>query len=167
MARPATRHYSPLIRLERGASSRTVYLDCCLMRRGRAPMHGLSALAIGYCSAMRVLIVLVLLAACAAPVTPDARYVGAATPTTASAVCRAGRAVLRVREGQAVFTPDETTWTLVGTATAGGALQAERVGHGANRQTYVTRFTGTWSELAASGVYTTPKCSYNIQLERR
>lgn len=116
---------------------------------------------------MRILIMFLLLTACAAPVTPDARYVGAATPTTGDGSCQAGRAVLRLRGGQAVFTPDETTWTLVGTATVGGALQAERVGHGANKQAYVTRLTGTWSELAASGVYTTPKCSYKVQLERR
>jgi len=167
MAQPGTRHDSPLIRLERGASSRTVYLACFLGCRGRTPMPWLPTLVIGYCFAMRILSILVLLTACGAPGTPDARYVGAATPTTGNTLCQAGHAVLRLHEGQAVFTPDETTWTLVGTATAGGALQAERVGHGTNKQTYVTRFTGTWSELAASGVYTTPKCSYNIQLERR
>jgi len=116
---------------------------------------------------MRALIAVLLLAACAGGVTPDARYVGMATPTAPGEFCQPGRAVLRLHDGQAVFTPDETTWTLVGTATAGGAVQAERVGRGASKQPYVTRLAGIWSEQAASGVYTTPRCSYNVQLERR
>lgn len=116
---------------------------------------------------MRALMVVVLLAACTAPVTPDARYVGVATPATPGEFCKPGRAVLRLRDGRAVFTPDEGTWTLEGTATAGGAMQAERVGRGANKQPYVTKLTGTWSEQAASGTYVTPRCSYSVQLERR
>ena len=108
-----------------------------------------------------------LLSACATPITPDARYIGTTTPTVPSDLCKSGRAVLRLSNGAAVFTPDDTTWTLTGTATAAGILQAERTSSGANKQPYATRLTGIWTNEAASGTYTTPRCTYAVQLARR
>jgi len=115
---------------------------------------------------MRALILLLLLAACATPTTPNARYAGTNTPTAPSELCKPGRAALVLHDGQIIFTPDETTWSLTGTAAAAGAFQAERTGHGANKQPYPTRLAGTWTEHAATGTYTTPRCTYAVQLAR-
>ncbi len=114
-----------------------------------------------------ILLPILLLAACAPDITPDARYIGSTTPTAPSDLCKPSRAVLRIRNGEIIFTPDETTWTLAGKADANGALQAEHIGNGANKQPYPTRLTGTWTANAATGTYTTPRCSYVVQLARR
>ncbi len=115
---------------------------------------------------MRALFPLLFLTACATPITPDARYIGTATPATPSELCKPGKAVLRLRNGQALFIPDETTWYLTGTATAAGVLEAERIGRSPDKQSYSTRLSGTWTEQAASGTYTTPQCRYAVQLAR-
>lgn len=117
---------------------------------------------------MRILLLLPLLpAACATPTTPNGRYVGTATPAPASGACRASHASLRLHDGQALFVPDETTWTLSGTAQPGGAVQAERTGSGADKKPYATRFAGTWTLGAVTGTYTTPRCAYTVELSRQ
>lgn len=117
---------------------------------------------------MRILLLLLLLpAACATPTTPNGRYVGTATPAFASDACRASHASLRLHDGQALFVPDETTWTLSGTAQPGGAVQAERTGNGADKKPYATRFAGTWTLGAVTGTYTTPRCAYTVELSRQ
>lgn len=115
---------------------------------------------------MRSLVLLLAAAACAAPTTPNARYIGAATPATPSDLCKPSHASIRLHDGQALFVPDETTWTLTGTADPNGAVQAERDGRGANKQPYPTRFAGTWTTHAVTGTYTTPRCTYAVQLAR-
>jgi len=115
---------------------------------------------------MRALIPLLLLAACATSTTPNGRYVGTATPNAASELCKTGRAILQLHDGQALFIPDEATWSLPGTVSPAGTLQAERTGQGANKKPYPTRFAGTWTLQNVSGTYTTPRCTYAIQLAR-
>lgn len=115
---------------------------------------------------MRSLILALTLAACTPAPTPDARYAGMATPTQPSDLCKPARAILRIRDGHAILIPDETTWSLSGTATPAGVLTAERDGIGPNRQPFPTRFTGTWSATEASGTYTTPRCTFAITLTR-
>lgn len=115
---------------------------------------------------MRPLFLLLLLAACAAPTTPDGRYVGAITPAAPSEACRAAHASLRLHGGQALFVPDETTWSLPGTARPDGAVEAERTGRGANKTPWPTRFAGTWTPGAVTGTYTTPRCAYAVRLTR-
>ncbi len=115
---------------------------------------------------MRILIPLLLLAACATPTTPDGGYVGTATPRSPSELCKNSRAILRLHDGQALFIPDEATWSLQGTVSPAGTLQAERTGQGANKQPYPTRFTGTWTTATVTGTYTTPRCTYAVQLAR-
>jgi len=115
---------------------------------------------------MRMLLPTLLLTACASATTPNARYVGSETPMIPSDFCKPGRAALRVRNGDVLFVPDEATWTLTGTADHSGTLRAERIGRGANKQPYLTRFTGTWTAEAVSGIYETPRCTYSIQLAR-
>ena len=117
---------------------------------------------------MRPLPLLLLLpAACAVPTTPDGRYIGTATPAAPSEFCRTSHASLRLHDGQALFVPDETTWSLPGTAQPNGAIQAERTGSGANKKPYPTRFTGTWTLGTVTGTYTTPRCAYAVQLARQ
>lgn len=111
-------------------------------------------------------ILILLIAACTSANTPDARYVGSATPLELSDSCRSTRAVLRLRNGVALFIPDETTWSLPGTAAANGALKAERTALGANKQPYATQLTGTWTAQTATGRYTTPRCTYDVTLTR-
>ncbi len=115
---------------------------------------------------MRALIPLLLLTACATPTTPDGRYVGAATPSAPSELCKTSRAVLRLHDGQALFIPDEATWSLQGTVSPAGTLQAERTGQGADKKPYPTRFAGTWTPQSVTGTYTTPRCTYAVRLAR-
>ncbi len=117
-------------------------------------------------SVMRMLVLALLLTACASAPTPDARFVGSETPMIPSDLCKLGRATLRLRGSDVLFVPDEATWTLTGTADHSGTLRAERIGPGANKQPYLTRFTGTWTAETVSGVYVTPRCTYSIQLAR-
>lgn len=116
---------------------------------------------------MRPLPALLLLAACAAPsTTPNARYTGVITPDAPSALCKPGRAVLDLRNGQALFTPDEGTWSLPGTVSPSGTVQAERIGRGADKKPYPTRLTAAWTTQAVTGTYTTPRCAYAVSLSR-
>jgi len=115
---------------------------------------------------MHMLLLTLLLTACASAATPDARYVGSETPMIPSGLCKPGRAALRMRDGNVLFVPDEATWTLTGMADHSGTLRAERIGHGVSKQSYLTRFTGTWTAEAVSGTYVTPRCTYSIQLAR-
>lgn len=109
---------------------------------------------------------ILILAACTSANAPDARYVGSATPTEPSDLCRSTRAVLRLRDGVALFVPDETTWSLTGIASATGNLKAERSALGANKQPYSTQLTGTWTAQTVVGKYTTPRCTYDVALTR-
>ncbi len=115
---------------------------------------------------MRPLLLLLLPAACAAPTTPNGRYVGAITPAAPSEFCRPAHASLRLHDGQALFVPDDTTWSLPGAAQPGGAIEAERIGSGANKKPWPTRFAGTWTPGAVTGTYTTPRCTYAVGLTR-
>ena len=115
---------------------------------------------------MRPIVALLAVTACTAAPTPDARYVGPATPAQPSDQCRPSRAILRMRDGQVLLIPDETTWSLPGIATTAGVLTAERTGAGANRQPFSTRFTGTWTPTNATGTYTTPRCTFTLTLTR-
>jgi len=115
---------------------------------------------------MRTLLLLLLPTACTTPVTPDAHYLGSLTPTAPSDLCKPGKAALRLQDGKALFIPDETTWTLTGTASATGSVQAKRIEAGASKQPYATQLSGTWTAKTASGTYTTPRCTYAVQLTR-
>ncbi len=81
-------------------------------------------------------------------------------------MCKSSRSVLQLHDGLALFIPEEATWSLQGTVSPAGTLQAERIGQGANKKPYPTRFTGTWTTQSVSGTYTTPRCTYTVQLAR-
>ncbi len=116
---------------------------------------------------MRAFPLLLLLAACADPTTPDGLYAGTATPAAPSGLCRPGRASLRLHDGQALFVPEEATWSLPGAAKPDGTVTAERTGNGADKKPWPTRFAGTWTPGAVTGTYTTPRCTFAVQLARK
>ncbi len=104
--------------------------------------------------------------ACVSLSTPNGNYSGSINPTGISNSCEAVRAFLNIQNGRILFVPNDATWTLEGTAALDGKLQAERTGRSANKQPYSTRFTGTWAKESVSGTYTTPKCTYAVDLAR-
>ena len=111
---------------------------------------------------MRALAPVLLLAACAAPATPTLRFIGTLTPAVPSDACRASGASLVLRDGVALFTPDEGTWSLTGTATAGGDVTAERTASGADKKPYATRLNARWTPEAATGEDLTPRCTFKL-----
>ena len=112
---------------------------------------------------MRLLLLLLLSSACASP---GQRYVGTLTPDVPSPTCRPSRASLVLRDGAAVFTPDEGTWTLTG-PTSGRTLTADRASRGADRTPYTTRVQAQWDGTTATGTYTTPRCTFRLAAEVR
>ena len=109
---------------------------------------------------MRPLPVLLLLAACARP---DQRYAGPLTPDASSAQCRPGTATLVLRGGDAVFTPDEGTWSLTG-PTANQTLQASRAAPRGGQRTQVD---ARWDGAKATGTYVTSRCTFRFTLAPR
>lgn len=109
---------------------------------------------------MRALPLLLLVAACARP---DQRYAGPLTPDIPSAQCRPGTATLALRDGTAVFTPDEGTWSLTGPA----ASQTLRADRNAPRGDYKTRVEARWDGAQATGTYTTSRCTFHFTLAPR
>lgn len=120
----------------------------------------------GTAAAMRAVPFVLMFVACAGPPAADGRWFGTMTPSPAKPGCDPARASLSVTRGAALFAPDEGTWTLQGTA-AGGAINAERTGTGANKQPYPTRFSARLGEGGIAGTYTTPRCSFAVKLARQ
>ena len=113
------------------------------------------------------LLPLLAVAACAAPTTPTGRYAGALTPAAPSDQCRPGRASVQMHDGQALFVPEEATWSLPGTVKPDGTVTAERTAPGADKKPWPTRFAGTWTLGQVTGTYTTPRCTFAVQLARQ
>ena len=109
---------------------------------------------------MRLLLVLLLLAGCARP---GQRYAGPLTPEAPSAQCRPSTATLALRDDDAVFTPDEGTWSLTG-PTTGQTLKANRDGP---RGDYRTRVEASWDGAQATGTYLTSRCTFRFTLAVR
>jgi len=106
-------------------------------------------------------------AACGIPSRRADRWTGPLTPTTPGPNCTPTRGMLQVTNGAVLFAPDEGTWLLNGTATPDGRIHADRSQPGTNAQAYETYLDGKWSADAVTGTYTTPRCTYTVQLSRR
>lgn len=116
---------------------------------------------------MRALLLLIPLAACGTPApSAEGRWFGPMTPDAGQPGCAASRASLIVNRGAALFTPDEGTWTLTGTATPDGAISAERSGSAANKQPFPTRMQARWEGDHINGTYKTPRCSFTFGLRQ-
>lgn len=117
---------------------------------------------------LRALSVLLLLAACGSSVGgASGRWIGLLTAAPPNPDCPATTGVAQIKDGHLVFTPDEGTWVLTGIATQDGTVAAERVRPGANKQPYVTSLSGTWTPTTLTGTYTTPRCTFTVQLVHR
>jgi hypothetical protein len=111
------------------------------------------------------LLVLLAASACGVHNRPQLRWIGQLTPTADAAHCPSSRGVLLLREGKVSFAPDEGTWVLEGTA-GPGTLQATRTRFTPDHKTYETKLDAHWTESAVQGTYTTPLCSYRVDLSR-
>jgi hypothetical protein len=103
--------------------------------------------------------------ACAGPTTsPARRYIGTATPSTVGPLCPPSKAEAQVREGTIILAPDEGTWVLLGLVSPGGDVSAEKTEQSANKQPWTTTFDGHWTPTTIKGTYTTPRCTFVIDL---
>lgn len=117
--------------------------------------------------ARRIFLLVVPLAACTPNAGVSGRWIGPLTATPPSPACPNTRGVAQVKANALIFTPDEGTWTLIGTVAPTGALTAARTRLGADKKPYTTTFTGTLVPEALTGTYTTPACTYAVQLSPR
>jgi hypothetical protein len=94
---------------------------------------------------------------------PTLHWAGQVIPTADPAHCPASRGTLNLREGVAVFAPDDGTWLLTGKADA-DTLTASASRLNADHTLYKTDLQAHWTEQAVTGTYTTPFCSYRVEL---
>ena len=108
-------------------------------------------------------------AACSERQTPDRRWIGTLTAKSNPAACPTSRGVALLADGHVIFTPDEGTWILTGTATGDGRMQAarSRPGGGSGAKGYETHLDAAWTDAAVTGTYTTPRCGYAVALTRQ
>ena len=70
-----------------------------------------------------------------------------------------------VQSGEVVFAPDDGTWTLEGKA-AGSTVEASRSRPSFDNKTFSTELKATLTDTQARGTYSTPTCSYAVNLTR-
>lgn len=112
---------------------------------------------------MRVLLVLLMLTACA---NPGRRYVGPLVPDAPSAQCRPATATLTLRGDSAAFNPDEGALYLSGLV-EDNRLQAERPTRGPGGTTLTASVDARWDANGATATYVTPRCKYRAQMTPR
>ena len=103
------------------------------------------------------------LAACGIRDRPELRYQGQITPTAPSSRCTPTNATASIRDGEITFAPDEGTWILQGKAEA-DTLSAHRSRPTPDHKSYDTAFKAQWTQAAIHGTYTTPFCTYRVDL---
>ena len=115
----------------------------------------------------RILFLLTPLAACTPTSGVSGRWIGPLTATPPSPACPNTRGVAQINANALIFAPDEGTWTLTGTVAPTGAVAATRTRLGADKKPYTTTLAGTLAPEALTGTYTTPICTYAVQLSPR
>lgn len=116
---------------------------------------------------MRAMLLLAPLAACSSLTpAPTLRYAGPVTPTTQGRTCVETRGVAIIRADHVLFAPDNGTWTLDGATNPDGTLTAEHASPGLQHQPYETRLEATLTPTTLTGTYTTPRCTYKVQLTK-
>lgn len=107
---------------------------------------------------------LLLLIGCGITSRTEYRWIG---PLTASnpAQCPPTKGVLTMREGGVTFTPDEGTWVLSGTA-GPDTLSASHSNPAPDHKLYKTELKAHWTRQSVRGTYTTPFCTYRVELAR-
>lgn len=94
---------------------------------------------------------------------PKMQYSGPLTSTSAS--CPKTQGTIVIQQGQVVFSPDEGTWTLEGEADSSGLI-ARHSRPSFDHKTFATELKATSTELKVVGTYTTPACTYAVNLTR-
>ena len=94
---------------------------------------------------------------------PKAQFSGPLT--SASPSCPKSRGTLVIQRDEVVFTPTEGTWTLRGHA-VGASVEATQTRPSFDHKTFATRLTATVTNTRATGTYTTPDCTYAVDLTR-
>jgi len=89
------------------------------------------------------------------------------TPTDNRPGCSKTEGLLVLRENEVAFAPDQGAWVLNGTAAPDGSILAEHGHQTSSSTSYITTFQGHWTEDAVTGTYTTPRCTYAVDLRRR
>ncbi len=100
---------------------------------------------------------------CSIAYRPKAQYSGPLT--SASPACPNIRGTLVIQRDDVVFTPGEGTWTLEGKA-VGPTVQASRSRPSFDHKTFATQLQATVTDTKAIGTYTTPDCTYAVDLTR-
>lgn len=85
--------------------------------------------------------------------------------TSADAACPSSTGTLMIQNGDIVFSPADTTWTLRGKA-VNGKIEAARERPSFDHKLYKTTLSLTLSQDRASGTYATPSCTYAADLKR-
>ncbi len=85
------------------------------------------------------------------------------TPTSGEPQCTASRGVLTVRDGNVTFAPDEGTWVLTGKA-GPSTLEASKSRNTSDKKLYETKLEAHWTPTNVAGTYTTPRCTFHVEL---
>ena len=107
------------------------------------------------------------LSACGGPSASNGTWIGEVTPRTPGPACTRSTGLAQIQGDRLTFSPNEGTWTLLGTANPDGTLSAEKIQLGANKQPYETRLEGRWTPTTLTATYTTPRCIFDVALTRR
>lgn len=76
----------------------------------------------------------------------------------------AGTALLAARRGEAIFVPRDGAEVLRGTVTKDGKVATSLRTPGMNKTGFVQTFTGEIHGAAASGTYSSPRCTAPVTL---
>lgn len=87
---------------------------------------------------------------------------------TSSPACQPTQASLTIySDGRVIFIPEEGTIVLAGTASKQGAITATRDQPGANKRPFVSRLDASFDAGRLTGTYATPRCRFDVRMERR
>ena len=115
-------------------------------------------------SALRSLLVIyVATTGCSIQNRAKVQYSGQLTST--STACPKTHGTLVIQAGDVVFTPNDSTWTLDGKA-IGSSVQASRSRPSFDHKLFATELKATMTEGRAIGTYSTPTCTYAVDLAR-
>lgn len=104
-----------------------------------------------------------LLGGCSIQHRPKTQFAGQLTSTDAA--CPKTQGTLIVQNDQIVFSPADATWTLQGKS-LNGKVEVTKSRPSFDHKLYTTTFAATLSEDRATGLYTTPFCTYTVDLTR-
>jgi hypothetical protein len=94
---------------------------------------------------------------------PKLQYSGQLTSTSSS--CPKTRGTLIIQRDDVVFAPDDGTWTLDGKV-SGSAVSASNSRPSFDHKTFATELKGTMTDKQVLGTYSTPSCTYTVDLTR-